>query len=106
MAAHVEECVDSIGLVTRDDDALVADGSREVIASVRNLIRTAGTDPAVEIKAVEFAAVELGIRIESPRKRLVHPPAIIQPGPQLRRALGRWDLTAIGVNQVIGGAIF
>jgi basic amino acid/polyamine antiporter, APA family len=25
---------------------------------------------------------------------------------QLRRALGRWDLTAIGVNQVIGGAIF
>ena len=26
--------------------------------------------------------------------------------PQLRRELGRWDLTAIGVNQVIGGAIF
>src|SRR5437660_6818270 len=26
--------------------------------------------------------------------------------PSLRRALGRWDLTAIGVNQVIGGAIF
>jgi amino acid transporter len=25
---------------------------------------------------------------------------------QLRRALGRWDLTAIGVNQVIGSAIF
>src|SRR3954462_15653739 len=24
----------------------------------------------------------------------------------LQRALGRWDLTAIGVNQVIGGAIF
>src|SRR5713101_5477020 len=24
----------------------------------------------------------------------------------LNRALGRWDLTAIGVNQVIGGAIF
>ena len=28
------------------------------------------------------------------------------PQPALRRALGRWDLTAIGVNQVIGGAIF
>jgi amino acid transporter len=27
-------------------------------------------------------------------------------GPSLRRALGRWDLTAIGVNQVIGGSIF
>lgn len=27
-------------------------------------------------------------------------------GPTLRRALGRWDLTAIGINQVIGGAIF
>jgi len=26
--------------------------------------------------------------------------------PTLRRALGRWDLTAIGINQVIGGAIF
>lgn len=26
--------------------------------------------------------------------------------PRLRRALGRWDLTAIGVNQVIGGAVF
>ncbi|MGE0041735.1 MAG: APC family permease [Vicinamibacterales bacterium] len=26
--------------------------------------------------------------------------------PALRRALGRWDLTAIGVNQVIGGGIF
>jgi basic amino acid/polyamine antiporter, APA family len=26
--------------------------------------------------------------------------------PGLRRALGRWDLTAIGVNQVIGAAIF
>ena len=25
---------------------------------------------------------------------------------QLRRELGRWDLTAIGINQVIGGAIF
>jgi basic amino acid/polyamine antiporter, APA family len=26
--------------------------------------------------------------------------------PKLRRALGKWDLTAIGVNQVIGSAIF
>jgi amino acid transporter len=25
---------------------------------------------------------------------------------QLRRALGRWDLTAIGINQVVGGAVF
>lgn len=31
---------------------------------------------------------------------------MIRPAPELRRALGRWDLTAIGVNQVIGGAIF
>src|SRR5262249_3492326 len=29
-----------------------------------------------------------------------------QPTVTLRRALGRWDLTAIGINQVIGGAIF
>jgi basic amino acid/polyamine antiporter, APA family len=26
--------------------------------------------------------------------------------PTLRRSLGRWDLTAIGINQVIGGSIF
>jgi amino acid transporter len=26
--------------------------------------------------------------------------------PSLRRELGRWDLTAIGVNQVIGGSVF
>jgi amino acid transporter len=31
---------------------------------------------------------------------------MIQPAPTLRRALGRWDLTAIGVNQVIGASIF
>jgi basic amino acid/polyamine antiporter, APA family len=34
------------------------------------------------------------------------PPATTPPAPSLRRELGRWDLTAIGVNQVIGGAIF
>ena len=28
------------------------------------------------------------------------------PHPALRRTLGKWDLTAIGVNQVIGSAIF
>jgi amino acid transporter len=26
--------------------------------------------------------------------------------PGLRRVLGRWDLTAIGVNQVVGSGIF
>src|SRR5687768_6184827 len=26
--------------------------------------------------------------------------------PALRRALGRWDLTAIGINQVIGSGVF
>ena len=29
-----------------------------------------------------------------------------QSQPSLRRELGKWDLTAIGVNQVIGGAVF
>jgi amino acid transporter len=28
------------------------------------------------------------------------------PAPSLRRELGRWDLTAIGINQVIGAAVF
>jgi amino acid transporter len=34
------------------------------------------------------------------------PLASAPPAPALRRALGRWDLTAIGINAVIGGAIF
>jgi len=36
------------------------------------------------------------------------PPVSASPVPHaaLRRELGRWDLTAIGVNQVIGGAVF
>jgi hypothetical protein len=34
------------------------------------------------------------------------PPVTTPPAPALRRELGRWDLTAIGVNQVIGGAVF
>jgi amino acid transporter len=34
------------------------------------------------------------------------PLAAAPAAPALRRVLGRWDLTAIGVNQVIGGAIF
>lgn len=29
-----------------------------------------------------------------------------ESSPSLRRELGKWDLTAIGVNQVIGGAVF
>ena len=33
-------------------------------------------------------------------------PGLPSDAPALRRALGRWDLTAIGVNQVIGGAVF
>jgi amino acid transporter len=32
--------------------------------------------------------------------------AAATPPSQLRRELGRWDLTAVGVNQVIGGAVF
>ncbi len=34
------------------------------------------------------------------------PSVIAASGPALRRELGRWDLTAIGINQVIGGALF
>ena len=33
-------------------------------------------------------------------------PAVTTSAPRLRRELGRWDLTAIGVNQVIGAAVF
>jgi basic amino acid/polyamine antiporter, APA family len=36
----------------------------------------------------------------------VPPPAIRPSTPALKRELGRWDLTAVGVNQVIGSAVF
>jgi amino acid transporter len=36
---------------------------------------------------------------------VTQPPPSAGP-PTLRRELGRWDLTAIGINQVIGGAVF
>jgi APA family basic amino acid/polyamine antiporter len=32
--------------------------------------------------------------------------ALTVPPPALRRELGRWDLTAIGINQVIGAAVY
>src|SRR5262245_8339118 len=37
---------------------------------------------------------------------MTQPTLTTTAAPTLRRALGRWDLTAIGINQVIGGAIF
>jgi amino acid transporter len=37
----------------------------------------------------------------------VHPSSAVRaPAAVLRRALGKWDLSAIGINQVIGGAVF
>lgn len=36
----------------------------------------------------------------------VQPHVSPSPGAGLKRELGRWDLTAIGVNQVIGSAVF
>src|SRR6185436_12936737 len=32
--------------------------------------------------------------------------AVRESAPTLRRELGKWDLTAIGINQVIGSAVF
>ena len=41
-------------------------------------------------------------------KRTVRAAAMSVPdaAPALRRELGRWDLTAIGINQVIGSGVF
>jgi amino acid transporter len=37
---------------------------------------------------------------------ILPPASIASPTPALRRELGKWDLAAIGVNQVIGSAVF
>src|SRR3989440_12994382 len=44
--------------------------------------------------------------IQPPHMATSTAPSASLSRPTLRRALGRWDLTAIGVNQVIGGGIF
>src|SRR3954470_5084824 len=121
----VEQRVNISRAAARDDDALVAERAREEVAGVRNLIGTTGADPAVEIEALELGAIEIRVGVETPRQggmhgvareshRAIstsmiqprHMPATVTAVPALRRALGRWDLTALGVNQVIGGAIF
>jgi len=48
MPAHVEERVQRSRSIARDDEAFVAERSREVIAGARNLIGAAGADPARE----------------------------------------------------------
>ena len=43
----------------------------------------------------------------APRKeRMIQPAGVTDSPVALRRELGRWDLTAIGINQVIGGGVF
>lgn len=37
---------------------------------------------------------------------IIQPALVAPPTAALRRELGKWDLTAIGVNQVIGSAVF
>ena len=44
--------------------------------------------------------------IQPPVAHIIRPASIAQPTSALRRELGKWDLTAIGVNQVIGSAVF
>ncbi len=54
----------------------------------------------------------MGVARLSGRVRPVGQEELVQKGddggsrPKLIRALGRWDLTAVGVNQVIGSGIF
>src|SRR5262252_10012981 len=102
MAAHVEERVDVSRSVANDDDALVADRTGEVVAGVRDLIGASRANPAIEVEAFELAAVEVRVGIESARQRRMHVTSGDDSPPGLKRALGRWDLTAVGINQVIG----
>ena len=72
MAADVEQRVNLARRVARDDDALVAERAREVVAGVRNLIGAAGADPAVEIEALELGAIEVRVGVEAAGKGGVH----------------------------------
>ena len=53
-----------------------------------------------------FTADTLAARIKELDHRKEGSDGWASDAPALERALGRWDLTAIGVNQVIGSAIF
>ena len=73
MAAHVEQRMHGAGHVARDDDAVVRDRTREIVAGVRNLIGSPGADPAIDEEALELAAIELGIGVKVSWKRAAHP---------------------------------
>ena len=77
MAADVEQRVNSARGVARDDDALVAQRAREVVAGVRNLIGSAGADPVAEIEALDLCAVEVGVGVEGPREGGVHTESLV-----------------------------
>ena len=72
MTADVEQRVNRARPVARDDDALVAERAREVVAGVRNLIGAPGADPAVEIEPLELGAIKVRIGVEAPGEGGVH----------------------------------
>ena len=104
--------------------------SRSTNRPGRDLVGAAGADPAAAEEQIDLARETGGVDVEPRRQRAracgmtsrgltitsgsamkfhdttsaCPPPAARDPG--LRRELGRWDLTAIGVNQVIGAAVF
>jgi amino acid transporter len=61
--------------------------------------------PSLKICVGLFLSGVIRLRMIKPSPMKISSKAV-NSAPQLRRELGRWDLTAIGVNQVIGSAIF
>src|SRR5262249_41089078 len=72
MAADVEQRVDRPLLVSRDDDAVVADRAREKVAGAWNLVGAPRADPAVEIETLQLGAIEVGVGVKLSGKGRVH----------------------------------
>ena len=119
--------------VARDDDALAEQLADDELSGPLDLLVAPGADPHASRTAVHLAleVAAIGVvragsvraacrhhlaRLDDDLGSMVSNARMIQPRrcrhtqvaapTALRRELGRWDLTAIGVNQVIGGAVF
>jgi len=63
MPAHIEKRPQRVIPVTRNNDAFTGDIAQKVVTRLRDPVYTPGTDPVMTVKAFEFFAKEIGVRV-------------------------------------------
>ena len=72
MTADVEEGPQRVVSVARNYDAFTGDVAQKVITPLWNLVGTPGAYPVVAVKAFEFFAKEIGVRVVAGGERRGH----------------------------------